>query len=532
MPLNRSRVAGLLLASLALLPAHAIAQSARGVEFDVREFTCPIGGAKFSQDVGYASMPLVQFADGSWLGDVDIDVQIPECPGNGVLLIPDYEHPQPSGEFSYRDYTPEQLARLPGLLKGDEFLALRAKTRHERAQWLATQLGMPATTRFQLLVRASWTARDPAERKRLVSRIAAEGPALVDAFDAPEAERLPSRLLLANALRELGRFDEAAARLDAIRASIPADAGLKDPDAVRALGSALGSMYEAIESRDDDRFPIALSSEKWVSRACNGNDLPAPYGPTTPNAKAACERRQRERQARDDAFEQAMKLREDPQQLDRQCQATPADKRDAGLAQACAFAQDDRDKKTADELLLHSAGQVAADCEATSEQARKGPLFFACISYQTAVEGALAGLLAGDDAGYAIVCADGASPPDRAAFADLACSSAEHDRQERTIERLLADPVALDASCATNPTYEQGLTLVLACDRRRADKDRPAIEPALRVAADAPIHDPPERNIYHPDSALNQAARESAKRILADAKSNGTYPRRKPGDQF
>ena len=120
---------------------------------------------------------------------------------------------------------------------------------------------------------------------------------------------------------------------------------------------------------------------------------------------------------------------------------------------------------------------------------------------------ALAGLLAGDDAGYAIVCADGTSPPDRAAFAELACSSAEHDRQERAIERLLADPVALDASCAANPTYEQGLTLVLACDRRRADKDRPAIEPALRVAADAPIHDPPERNIFHPESALNRAAR-------------------------
>ena len=59
MPLNRSRVAGLLLASLVLLPAPALAQSARGVEFDVREFTCPLGGATFRQDVGYAAMPLV-----------------------------------------------------------------------------------------------------------------------------------------------------------------------------------------------------------------------------------------------------------------------------------------------------------------------------------------------------------------------------------------------------------------------------------------------------------------------------------------
>lgn len=265
------------------------APSTEPARFDVREFVCPLGDAKFSQDVGYLSMPLVQFPDGSWLGDIGIDAQIPECPANGLLLLPDYDQATSVGSrLGYRAFTPEQLERLPALLRSAPFEALRVKGRHERALWLATQLGLPAKVRWELLVRSSWATADAAERRRLVERLAAEGPALIKEFEADAPGALGARVLVANALRELGRFDEARARIDAILASLDGRAGIDGPDDMRALVSMLGRMDEVIEARDDDRFPVGMASARWAREVCSGRPLPAPHGVMTKNARAAC----------------------------------------------------------------------------------------------------------------------------------------------------------------------------------------------------------------------------------------------------
>lgn len=281
----------LFVAAVALTTATIVC-AAPGTEparFDVREFVCPLGDAKFSQDVGYLSMPLVQFPDGSWLGDIRIDAQIPECPANGLLLIPDYDKATSVGaRLGYRTFTLEQLERLPALLRSAPFEALRAKSRHERAQWLATQLGLPAKVRWELLVRSSWAAADAVERRRLVERLTAEGPQLIREFEADALGALGARVLVANALRELGRFDEARAQIDAILAPLDRNVGIDGPDDMRALVSMLGRLDKVIEARDDDRFPVGMASARWAREICGGRPLPAPYGPMTKNARAAC----------------------------------------------------------------------------------------------------------------------------------------------------------------------------------------------------------------------------------------------------
>lgn len=257
-------------------------------KFDVREFVCPLGGAKFTQDVGYLSMPLVQFPDGSWLGDIHIDAQIPECPENGLLLIPDHGKSSADTRISYRAFSPEQLERLPAMLRSPAFEALRPRSRHERAEWLAAQLGLPAGIRWELLVRSSWATADATERRRLVARLAAEGPQLIKEFEPDAMATLRAWVLVANALRELGRFDEARARIDAILAPLDRNVGIDGPDDMRALVSMLGRMDKVIEARDDDRFPIGMSSARWAREVCGGQPLPAPYGVMTKNARAAC----------------------------------------------------------------------------------------------------------------------------------------------------------------------------------------------------------------------------------------------------
>lgn len=572
----RSRVLALLCFAL-LLPVAARAESS-ATGFDVRSFTCPIGGETFTQDVGYSSLVLVQFADGSWLGDTGIDAQIPECPDNGLVILPDYDAVATSQRMAYLAYTPAQSARLPELIASEAYRALRKRSRHERAQWLATALGMPASLRWKLLVRGSWATTDAADRMRLVKRIADEGSALVDAMDASDMEKRSERLLIANALRELGRFDDAQALLDAIFASLPGNAEHETPDDLSALADYASGLHDAISHRDDDRFPIALSSSKWVDRACRRNDMPPPYGPTTANAKAACDRRARERQARDEAFNDAMALRESPEALDRQCASTPEGQRSPGLQEACRLAQSDRDQKAGELLALEHPDRLAADCEATPAREREGALFFGCISYQTSLEFELATQLAADDEAYAIICADGTLPQDRAAFATMACSSAERERTDREVQALMADKARLDAICPGRSEYEGPIALMLACDQRSRDvhesevvrlvEDRAAFaatcsqaptttgdeadrqrvlcdDARRRQARGAPVEaapepgpergqapESPQMRMHADDSGLTRAARASAVRVIAKAKAERTYPKRQPGDLY
>lgn len=486
-----------LLVVAALLPLTSRATAPAGPHgLDVREFTCPIGGEKFSQDVGYISLGFVPFPDGSWLGDFRIDVQIPECPGNGLVLILDIDAIRKSSRMEYLTYSPEQLARLPALIGSDAYRQLKGKSRYERAQWLATQLGLPAATRWQLLVRSSWTTSDPAERKRLVTRIVDEGPALIDAMDSTDTDKRRQRLLVANALRELGRFDASNALLASILASLSTDADVDDPNGTRKLRFEASRMRAVNAHHDDDRFPVELSDEKWAAGFCqggpslpatsakNGSDNPLmtitrQYAPTTANGKAACARLDQQQQAQVQAAEETRRLLEHPDDLQRQCKAIPEGQYSADLAHACHYVQIQQDDKEGHDLALHHPRQVAADCETTRRRDRKGPLAYACITYESSVGVALETLIVGDDQAYAVIC--GTSHPELAFYAQQACFSAGFERQRRAVAKWLVDPAALDAACAKRSPADPDENLQSACEERRSDLQRAQIR---RFSAD------------------------------------------------
>lgn len=515
-PHRRARCAlhALVLSALAVLlsPLPGTAATADApAGFDVRGFVCPIGGQSFSQDVGYPSLALVQFPDGSWLGDAAIDAQIPECPGNGLVLIPDFDSTADSSRLTYRSYTPEQQARLPALVASEAYRRLGEQGRYERALWLATQLNLSAWTRWQLMVRASWATIDPVERKRRVARVAEDGPALIDAIDALESQKLGERLLVANALRELGRFEAALAVLGAIVAAIPEDADLRDPENTQALHGNIFRMQKTIEYRDDDRFPVDLAYQKWASRICAGQDLPPPYGPMTDNARAACARREREREADRAVSEQASRLQENPQELARRCETTPEGERNPALTQACWPIDFERDRKAGETLILRDPRKVAADCEATPQIGRNGALRSACSFYESALELALQERLIEDDAAYAIICDDGRTPPDRAGFADMACSGAERIRNDRAVARLLADPVALDAACAATAADDRKLPLYMACGERTRNLFDAEVK---RLAADGAAYAAACAKVVQPKDPY--AERDRAQRLCAE----------------
>jgi hypothetical protein len=599
---------------LALLVAAALSTRAAAApasaSIDRRHFVCPVGGASFDQDVGYSAFPLVTLPDGSWLGDSLIDVQIPSCPDNGLVILPDYDAIARAGDdaMAYHGYTPDEIARLPALIADPAYVSLKAEGRHAQAYWLATRLGRPARDRFTLLQRATWTAIDPALRRRLVERLAADGPALIDAADLPAPKKRFMRHYLINALRELGRFGEALALLEAVEAGDPAAMGPEGSEDRFAAADFATRMRLAIAEKDDGRFPAELLDGRMLSEICDATLYP-PYNQRTPAAEAACATR-RAREARawgetDAAITESLKLSEDPDALAARCAATNR-KGGTGEAMACQSLQDRKDEKAAAALVRDSPA-LAAACEARPDDGRKGPLFYACNSFEQALESALGEALAADDVAWAILCPGGSEAylEDRDSHVSAGCDIAGRTRKDREAEALLADPGKLDAGCANTPRDDMAILLFSACLERDSRKrtariehlagDETAFSQACGRFGQAILKSPGSggeeeeicRNaynlrenskaraeaeakglacwedvIYSPDrprcvpraeyeaerarnlaenqfddrfeegSSLTSAARVRAAAIVAKARTDRTYPKRRPGDLF
>lgn len=110
-----------LLAAVAAVAATSAPTAARAdansgnksATYDVRQFVCAIGSKTFQQDVGYSAFSPITLPDGSWVGDTAIDVQIPVCPDDGLVLLPDVAKGRGEGEgniIRYADFSAAERA--------------------------------------------------------------------------------------------------------------------------------------------------------------------------------------------------------------------------------------------------------------------------------------------------------------------------------------------------------------------------------------------------------------------------------------
>ena len=243
----RSSLVALLAAGAVLLPAAAPAQGTAR-----RTMTCPIGGESFDYVVPVGAPPLGERPDGKFYGTPS-PPPLPECPSNGLVL--------------YKDYTPAEVEKLTPLVGSDDYQAVRkADTPYYRAYWLMKKMDVPAQIQLLALLQAGWEADGNAE---LRARYLAE---FADA--SAKVERRPTDLRwigmearAVNALRELGKFDEAKARLEGIPLKSldvkvpegpPTDKVVGEARLRRAWLAFLTAMGPAIERKDASLEPFDL----------------------------------------------------------------------------------------------------------------------------------------------------------------------------------------------------------------------------------------------------------------------------------
>lgn len=243
----------LIAASAALLLAAPLAASTY-VEV---EKICPIGGEKFKFMELMSISTFGQFADGMPFGSGRFPIDIPKCPGNGLVM--------------YEDFDKAKLAALGPIVAGAEYQALQRKeTVYFLAAWLAEKLGEQDRVNG-LLLAATWEAKNAAPDGETARRYNQDFIARVAALpaDPRSFESIALRARAANALRELGRFDEAEALRGSI--AIAPDAGGAEADAAdnrKGWQQYLDMLAPPIARRDASRWPIDMRDETSAASRC------------------------------------------------------------------------------------------------------------------------------------------------------------------------------------------------------------------------------------------------------------------------
>lgn len=198
-----------LLFSVSVLSGPALTADA-GIPVVIRK-TCPIGGEQFDFTTTASYSTFGARLDGKPYGSWSFPLALPECPGNGLILYKE-------------DFSADELTRLGALIVRPEFAAMRgSETSYYRLAWLLREMGEPVEGQLWMLTQATW--QDDAGSARR-NRYLAELNQRIEAAPsgAGTAAGLAWRARSVNALRELGRFDEASALLAATR-TVAAAAG-------------------------------------------------------------------------------------------------------------------------------------------------------------------------------------------------------------------------------------------------------------------------------------------------------------------
>lgn len=250
--------------ALAALLLPAVAAQTKPVR---QAMTCPIGGERFEFTTVDAIVSWGERPDGKPYGSFPLG--LPECPGNGLVF--------------YKDYEAAEVAKLEPLIASDSYQALRkTDVASYRAYWLMGEMGVPVGLRLQALQRAIWAADGkPEVRARYLAEFAEHTAKLPAKPEDVNWIGMEGRAV--NALRELGRFDEASALLAKLPLSALAVAEPKADDRSPAARQArarrnwhgyLEGLKTVIARGDASLEPFEmLPKREWTGRCLDGTGL-------------------------------------------------------------------------------------------------------------------------------------------------------------------------------------------------------------------------------------------------------------------
>jgi hypothetical protein len=218
-----------------------------------RPMTCPVGGGAFVYRPAPPATVSGERPDGKPYTNGVVPPPLPECPANGLVL--------------YKDYDPDEVAKLEPIVALDAYQALRKDdVQYYRAYWLMKAMGLGPEDYLWVLLQASWQADDrPELRARYLAELAEASAKVPPRPDDINWIGMEGRAI--DALRELGKFDEAQGRLAKVPLKgldVPAPEPLdsspaaKDARLRRAWLAYFTAMKPVLARKDSSRDPFDL----------------------------------------------------------------------------------------------------------------------------------------------------------------------------------------------------------------------------------------------------------------------------------
>jgi hypothetical protein len=256
--MRRFAFSGAALAAFAAMLAPPAAAAPTGA---ARTMKCPIGGAEFEWTPMLPPAALGYRPDGKPYGAGAAPPALPECPDNGLIL--------------YKDYSADEIERLAPLVASGDYQALRRDAQYYRAYWLMKQMGVDSRLSLLALLQAAWQSDDrPEMRARYLAEFAEETGKVEPRPEDINWIGMEARAI--DALRELGRFDEAEARLarvplDSLQGSnLVADSAADEQKAQlkRTWLTFFEQLKAAIARKDSDIEPLDMIPRQVALNYC------------------------------------------------------------------------------------------------------------------------------------------------------------------------------------------------------------------------------------------------------------------------
>jgi hypothetical protein len=251
-----------ILAAAFLIPAFASAAPSLAQEKVAMK--CPVGGAAFDYVRPAPKAVLGLRPDGRPYGESAQPAPLPECPDNGLVL--------------YKDYEPDEIEKLTAFVASDGYEALRGEdTQYYRAYKLMRELGETPDDYLWALLQATWEADGkPGLRKRYQEELVSASSDVPARTGDMTWIGLEGRVI--DALRELGRFDEASAKLAKIPmlwldVQIPSADTASREEILAAKQKRVWLLYfrqeqAAIERKDSAREPLDMLPRAIATARC------------------------------------------------------------------------------------------------------------------------------------------------------------------------------------------------------------------------------------------------------------------------
>lgn len=213
-------------------------------------YTCPLDGKEFEEAQRAAVYTAGTYLDlkpyGSFEGEFP---PLPACPDSGLVM-------------TRKTYTPEQIDKLRAFVASADYPRIREQeTRAYMAALQMEQLGEPQARIADRWLKASWSARNPEEYRRYAEAALRQFRQLAGLVERSSGDWVTAQLAGVELERRLGRFDEAAQRLDTLRGDERFRTGF--------LAQVVALQTELLDRRD-------TSAQKMPARAPAAASRPTP----------------------------------------------------------------------------------------------------------------------------------------------------------------------------------------------------------------------------------------------------------------